>query len=82
MALSTALGIVSGWLVNYTSPYELFELGANIASVFCGVNVLCLILTILCVPEMKNRSLEELDEMFEQKLWAWRVGRHGVRIGL
>ena len=75
LALSTTCGIVSAWVVNYAAPYMLDAMGANVAYLFCGVNVLCLILTVLFVPEMKNRSLEELDEMFEKRLWAWQVGQ-------
>jgi hypothetical protein len=30
----------------------------------------------LFVPELKGRSLEEVDELFEAKLWAWQFSKY------
>jgi len=39
---------------------------------FGGIATLGLIFAVLFVPELKGRSLEETDELFEQRLWAWQ----------
>jgi hypothetical protein len=43
-----------------------------IDSKFGGIAALGLIFAVLFVPELKGRSLEETDELFEQRLWAWQ----------
>lgn len=37
-----------------------------------GDSILGLAFAILCVPELAGRSLEEVDELFDARLWAWQ----------
>lgn len=37
-----------------------------------GDSVLGLLFAIFFVPELAGRSLEEVDELFDAKLWAWQ----------
>ena len=39
---------------------------------FAGISALALAFAIIFVPELKGRSLEETDELFEMRLWAWQ----------
>lgn len=38
-----------------------------------GDSVLRLLCALFCVPELAGRSLEEVDERFEARLWAWQL---------
>jgi SP family sugar:H+ symporter-like MFS transporter len=47
-------------------------LGSRIGMVYGGVSIISIAFVFFVVPEMKKRSLEELDEMFHAKVPAWR----------
>lgn len=72
MALSTAINVIVSFIVVFTSPYLLNILGARLGYVWMGGAVLSAAWTWLCLPELRNRSLEEIDELFEAGLSAWR----------
>ena len=46
--------------------------GAKYAFVWAGTNVLCFFFFFFCMPELKGRSLEEIDELFERQVPAWK----------
>lgn len=43
-------------------------LGAKTGFVFCGLSAIGVLMTWLWIPEMKGRSIQELDYMFKMKL--------------
>ncbi|CAI4218387.1 unnamed protein product [Parascedosporium putredinis] len=59
-------------LITYVNPYVQDEgygnLGARVGFVYGGCSFLALIWAYFFLPELKGRSLEELDEMFEANL--------------
>ncbi|KAK7919940.1 general substrate transporter [Apiospora marii] len=63
-------------LVTFTLPYLLkapyAALGSKVGFVFGCISVVFLVLTFFLVPEMTGKSLEEVDEMFEKRVPAWR----------
>ncbi|KIW69440.1 hypothetical protein PV04_05317 [Phialophora macrospora] len=65
---ATAIGYLLAWLVSFCSPYFInpaeLGLGAKYGYVWAGSNFACVIFFYFFMPEMKGRSLEELDEMF------------------
>ncbi|KAK5054454.1 hypothetical protein LTR84_001344 [Exophiala bonariae] len=65
---ATAIGYLLAWLVSFCSPYFInpaeLGLGAKYGYVWFGANFACVIFFYFFMPEMKGRSLEELDEMF------------------
>ncbi|CAI7595769.1 unnamed protein product [Penicillium glandicola] len=76
MAISTAFNVIVGFVVVYTTPYLLSTPGANLGAklgyvwaAFAGVGA---IWAWLCMPELKCRSLEDIDELFAAKLPARR----------
>ncbi|GFZ46602.1 hypothetical protein JCM24511_03822 [Saitozyma sp. JCM 24511] len=79
MAIATFVDVIAAFGVTYSSPYMLAALGSRVAFVFTGISVFALIFSIFFVPETKGRSLEELDEMFEAKLWAWQFSRYETK---
>ena len=42
------------------------------SSQFAGISVAAFFFTLFFIPELKGRSLEETDELFEMNLWAWQ----------
>ncbi len=46
--------------------------GAKYGYIWAGSNFACGIFFFLCLPELKGRSLEEIDELFERRIGAWK----------
>ena len=69
MMVGTTVDLFAGWLVGFTSPYIMNapygNIGGKIGYIFAGMSVLSLIFAVLWVPELRGRSLEEVDELFE-----------------
>ena len=69
MALGTAVDVIAAFLVTFTYPYIANPQGANLGVktgwIFCSIAICSFIFAVLMVPELKGRSLEETDELFE-----------------
>ncbi|KAI9727385.1 MAG: hypothetical protein M1834_008456 [Cirrosporium novae-zelandiae] len=67
---------ICDFVVTYTLPYLLNAPYANLQSkvgfIYGSVGALGIVWGIFYLPELKNRSLEEVDELFEQHLPAWK----------
>lgn len=65
------------FVVTFTLPYLIqpgyANLGARVGLVYGCISLVFLVLVFLYVPEMTNRSLEEIDEMIEARVPAWRT---------
>lgn len=70
--LATALNFVGNWLGTFTAPYFInpAKLGwsAKYGYIWFGTNTLLVIFTLLFIPETRDRTLEEIHEMFENKV--------------
>jgi len=51
-------------------------MGVNIGWIFGSVAAFAIIWSYLFFPELKGRSLEEVDELFAANLWAWQFEKH------
>ncbi|KAL6243838.1 maltose permease [Rhinocladiella similis] len=80
LALGTAMNVVSSFVVVFTVPYLLVDagLGSKTAFIYAGWALFTAIWAIFGLPELKGRSLEELDELFEVKppLAAWKFTKY------
>ncbi|SPQ23489.1 ed6c590e-0083-4974-8011-9bb327d74cdd [Thermothielavioides terrestris] len=89
--LATAVGFFAAWLTTFTAPYFINPSSLNwgpkygyIWAPSCWVSALWV---FFFLPEVKNRTLEEIDEMFEARLPAWKfrkyvcVGRGATNAG-
>ncbi|EHL01872.1 putative High-affinity glucose transporter RGT2 [Glarea lozoyensis 74030] len=80
ITIATFLGFCSSILVTYVSPYlqnkGYGNLQGNIGFVWGGLSALSLAFVIFYVPELKGRSLEELDDMFQQKVSVFKFGKY------
>ncbi|KAI1846019.1 hypothetical protein JX266_007828 [Neoarthrinium moseri] len=76
MAVSTAVNGVVGFVVVFVTPYLLTEIGAGLGYIWGGFAFLCSIWVWFVMPELKGRSLEEIKQLFENKMPAWRFHKH------
>ncbi|OAA57395.1 General substrate transporter [Niveomyces insectorum RCEF 264] len=75
ISLATICGFIVSLLITYVNPFvqeEPGNLGSRVGMVYASVSILSIFFVYFLVPEMKGRSLEELDEMFHSKVPAWR----------
>ncbi|KAF2865262.1 general substrate transporter [Massariosphaeria phaeospora] len=81
---ATALGYFLAWLTGFCSPYFInpkdLNWGPKYTYIWAGSNFLCVIFFYMFIPEMKGRSLEELDEIFEAGVPARRFAEYKCQI--
>jgi hypothetical protein len=77
--------VITTFVVSFTVPYLLnapyANLGPKVGFIYGSFAVLSVVVTYFMIPEMKGRSLEEVDELFASgvSLRAFdRVGRTNV----
>ncbi|KAI1329931.1 sugar transporter-domain-containing protein [Xylariaceae sp. FL0255] len=70
LSLGIALNVITAFVVSFAVPYILNDIGANIGWVFGGIALFSTILVFFVLPETKDRSLEELDELFKARIPA------------
>ena len=85
MAVGMSWDVVFAFAMSYSIPYLIGTPGANLGPkvgyFFMGVCLAGLIYIVFFVPEITGRSLEEVDELFDRKLWAWQFANaetHGI----
>ncbi|KAL1866974.1 hypothetical protein VTK73DRAFT_4443 [Phialemonium thermophilum] len=76
MAFGTMVDVVAAFLVTFVTPYLLPGMGVKIGWIFGSVGLFSLFWGIFFFPELKGRSLEEVDELFAAKLWAWQFSKY------
>ncbi|KAL2829837.1 general substrate transporter [Aspergillus pseudoustus] len=78
--LATFSSFVMVILVTYINPYVqdpgYGNLGPKVGFVFGGCSILAMIWVAFFLPELKGRSLEELDEMFNAGVGVWEFGKY------
>lgn len=78
-AVASVIQSLSGILFSYTVPLLLSNQGANLGEktglFFGGLSWLYLIPVIFLFPEVKGRTYQELDELFERKIKAWNFAK-------
>uniref|UniRef100_A0A8H7KAI1 Major facilitator superfamily (MFS) profile domain-containing protein n=1 Tax=Bionectria ochroleuca TaxID=29856 RepID=A0A8H7KAI1_BIOOC len=67
---------LANFLATFTLPYLLrapyANLGSRVGFIYGCTSTLFVVLLFFFVPEMTGKSLEEIDEMFESRIPAWR----------
>ncbi|KAF2766795.1 putative transporter [Teratosphaeria nubilosa] len=78
MTISTASSFAVNLMVTYVNPYlqnaGAGDLQGKVGFVYGGFCVGAVVWVFLFLPEMKGRSLEELDELFERRVGTLRFG--------
>jgi SP family sugar:H+ symporter-like MFS transporter len=76
--------------VTFSIPYLLNApyagLGSKVGFIFGALAALAMVFTWFCVPEGKDRSLEEIDRMFNEgrsvrNFASWQGGEGAERVG-
>ncbi len=72
--LATALNFLGNWAGTFSAPYFInpakFGWGPKYGYIWFATNVVCVVFTWFFLPETKDRTLEEIHEMFEARLPA------------
>jgi MFS transporter, SP family, sugar:H+ symporter len=69
MGWGVVIDVLAAFLVTFFTPYlqagPVIKLGARVGFIFMGLAAISFFFFILFTPELKGRSLEEVDELFE-----------------
>lgn len=71
------------FIVTFTLPYLLNEpawLGSQVGFIFGSIAALGLFWGVFWMPELANKTLEDIDEMFEAGVPAWRTRRKSTLV--
>ncbi|KAI5917668.1 putative maltose permease [Camillea tinctor] len=78
--IATAVGFFGAWLTTFTAPYFInpseLNWGPKYGYIWTGSCAIAAIWIWLFLPEVKGRSLEEIDEMFEARLPARKFRKY------
>ncbi|CAI7676568.1 unnamed protein product [Penicillium pancosmium] len=62
--------------INFVNPYVQSAIGGRVTFIYGAFSVVSLLFVWICVPETSRRSLEELDEMFQNKVPTWQFDKY------
>jgi SP family sugar:H+ symporter-like MFS transporter len=69
-----------GVVVTYFSPYiqdaGYGNLQGKIGFVWGSGSIIAILFVFFYIPELKGRTIEELDEMFDKKVSVWSFGKY------
>ncbi|KAK3315760.1 general substrate transporter [Apodospora peruviana] len=78
--LATAVGFFAAWLTTFTAPYfinpESLNWGPKYGYIWTPSCWISALWVFFFLPEVKGRTLEEIDEMFEARLPARKFRKH------
>ncbi|KAK0710238.1 general substrate transporter [Lasiosphaeria miniovina] len=78
--LATAVGFFAAWLTTFTAPYfinpEALNWGPKYGYIWLPSCLISAAWVYFFLPEVKNRTLEEIDEMFEARLPAKKFRKY------
>lgn len=67
--VASSFTVLTQFIVSFCIPYLLYapyaDLGPKVALVFAPIAVLTLLFAVLCVPECRGLSLEQIDRLFQ-----------------
>ncbi|GME57872.1 putative high-affinity glucose transporter protein [Neofusicoccum parvum] len=85
IAIATTSSFCCNLLITYINPFvqdSPGNLGSRVGMIYASISIAAIVFVYLVVPEMRGRSLEELDEMFQAGVPAWRSRKFkGTGIG-
>lgn len=65
------------WIVDYgitrATPNMITELGYGVFLLYSVLTYIGVVFIFFCLPEMKGRSIESMDDLFQRPLWTmWK----------
>ncbi|SPO00277.1 related to RGT2 - Sensor of high external glucose concentrations [Cephalotrichum gorgonifer] len=80
--VACCISILTTFVTSFTLPYLLnppyAALGGKVGYIYGSICFASVVATILWIPELKGRSLEEVDRLFDMSLPAW--GFNGIEL--
>ncbi|KAJ5151075.1 Maltose permease [Penicillium canariense] len=77
---AAAVGFLGAWLTTFTAPYfinpDSLNWGPKYGYIWFPSCLIAATFIFFFLPEVKGRTLEEIDEMFEQRLPAWKFSSY------
>ncbi|KAL1619831.1 hypothetical protein SLS54_006429 [Diplodia seriata] len=78
--IATSVGFLGAWLATFTAPYfinpDSLGWGPKYGYIWAPSCFLTVVWVYFYLPEVKNRTLEEIDEMFEMRLPARKFRKY------
>ncbi|KAH8434272.1 uncharacterized protein LDX57_011910 [Aspergillus melleus] len=68
VAMSGMGAYIIGLIIVFVNPYTQAEIGGRVAFIYGGLSVVAFLFAWFFVPELNQRSLEEIEQMFEDRL--------------
>ncbi|KAL4879706.1 general substrate transporter [Aspergillus karnatakaensis] len=85
ISIATSCSFLAVLVISYVNPFvqnEPGNLGSKVGFVYGSFSVIAVAFIWFCLPEASGRSFEELDEMFQAGVKAWRFeGYRTVGVG-
>ncbi|KAL2848406.1 general substrate transporter [Aspergillus pseudoustus] len=75
VSIATSCSFLAVLLISYINPFVQYDpgnLGARVGFVYGAFSLLSIAFVYFCLPECSGRNFEELDEMFQAGVPAWR----------
>ncbi|KAE8145672.1 general substrate transporter [Aspergillus avenaceus] len=58
----------TGLIIVFVNPYTQGAIGGGVGFIYGALSLIALVFVFFFVPELRNRSLDQIDEMFEARL--------------
>ncbi|KAJ5178453.1 uncharacterized protein N7500_001152 [Penicillium coprophilum] len=68
VALSGMGAYVTGLVIVFVNPYTQADIGGQVAFVYGALSIVSFVFAWFFIPEMRQRTLEQIDEMFQDGL--------------
>ncbi|OKL63983.1 hypothetical protein UA08_00455 [Talaromyces atroroseus] len=76
--VASFVNIVTNFAFSFSTPYLLdapyADLGSKVGFIYGSLAIAAFLFAYFCVPEMKGRTLEEINQMFQNGVPIWKFG--------
>lgn len=62
--------------INFVNPYVQHAISGKVTFIYGSFSLAAILFVLFLVPETNRRSLEELDEMFQDRISTWKFKSH------
>jgi MFS transporter, SP family, sugar:H+ symporter len=78
--VASFVNIATNFVFSFSTPYLLdapyADLGSKVGFIYGGLAIASFVFAYFCVPEMKGRTLEEINRMFQDGVPIWKFGNY------
>ncbi|KAJ5110083.1 hypothetical protein N7532_002728 [Penicillium argentinense] len=80
VALSGLGAYVTGLVIVFVNPFTQADIGGRVALIYGALSIVAFVFAWFFVPEMKQRTLEQIDEMFQDEVPTRAFQSHVCRL--